>query len=163
MSDQSFQPESMMINYRYVMPSKIDLPCNGSEPCLTLEEYVNDPGTYFVSDTIFYFYPGKHQLNTSVELRDIHHLHFQAMNYGIVNIIFVGITLINCTDVSLSSINFYVAENFTHLFLFESSSAVSLSNIAIISNMNRVGCSAVLIKDSEANLVNSSFIGISGI
>ena len=88
------------------------------------------------------------------------------MNNGIVNITFdelVNITWINCTDISLSSINIYVAKNFTHLFLFESTSAVCFSNSAIISNMNRVGCSAVLIKDSEANLVNTSFIGISGI
>ena len=167
MSDRSFQPESIMnTSYRYVMPSRSHLPCNGSEPCLTLEEYATNSGTYFVSDTIFYFYPGKHQLNTSLELCDIHHLHFQAMNYGTVNITFdelVNITWINCTDVSLSSINFYVAENFTHLFLFDSTSAIGLLNIAIISNMNRVGCSAILIKDGEANLVNSSFIGISGI
>ena len=165
-SEQSFQTESTINNYRYVTPGRSDLPCNGSKPCLTLEEYANNPGTYFISDTIFYFYPGKHELNTSLELCDIHHLHFQAMNYGIVNITFdelVNITCINCTDVSLSSINFYVTENFTHLFLFDSMSAINLSNIAIISNMNRVGCSAILIKDSEANLVNSSFIGILGI
>ena len=161
----SDQPVSTMNNYRYVMPSRSDLSCNGSKPCLTLEEYANDPTTYFISDTIFYFYPGKHQLNTSLELCDIHHLHFQAMNNGIVNITFdklVNITWINCTDISLSSINIYVAKNFTHLFLFESTSAVRFSNIAIISDMNRVGCSAILIRDSEANLVNSSFIGISG-
>ena len=166
-SDQSFQPMLMVnMNYRYVTPSRSGLSCNGSEPCLTLEEYANDPATYFVSDTIFYFYPGKHQLNTSLELCDIHHLHFQAMNNGIVNITFdelVNITWVNCTDISLSSINIYVTENFTHLFLFESASAIGLSNIVIISSINKVGCSAVLIKDSEANLVNSSFIGISGI
>ena len=165
-SEQSFQTESTINNYRYVTPGRSNLPCNGSEPCLTLEEYANDPRTYFISDTIFYFYPGKHELNTSLELCDIHHLHFQVMNYGIVNITFdelVNITCINCTDISLSSINFYVTENFTHLFLFDSTSAIGLSNIAIISNMNRVGCSAILIEDSEANLVNSSFIGISGI
>ena len=166
MSDRSFQPMlTVNMNYRYVTPSRSNLPCNGSKPCLTLEEYANDPATYFVNDTIFYFYPGKHELSTSMELCDIHHLHFQAMNNGIVNITFdelVNITWINCTDISLSSINIYVAENSIHLFLFESTSAVRFSNIAIISNMNRVGCSAILIKDSEANLVNSSFIGISG-
>jgi hypothetical protein len=88
------------------------------------------------------------------------------MNYGIINITFdefVGITWINCTGISLSFINLYVAENFTHLFLFESTSAIDLSNVAITSKANRVGCSAVLIKDSEANLINSSFVGISGI
>ena len=165
-SDRSFPPD--MKNYRYVMPSRSNLSCNGSKPCHTLEEYANNPVMYFVSDTIFYFYPGKHQLNTSLELCDIHHLHFQAVNNGIVevNITFVelvNITWINCTNVSLSSINFYVTENFTHLFLFESTSAISLLNITIISNVNRVGCSAVLIKDSEAKFVNSSFIGILGI
>ena len=55
MSDRSFQPEPMS-NYRYVTPSRSDLPCNnaGSEPCLTLEEYTKDPEAYFVSDTIFF-------------------------------------------------------------------------------------------------------------
>jgi hypothetical protein len=47
MSDRPFQPESMVPNnYQYVIPSGSGLPCNGSEPCLTLEEYANDPGTY---------------------------------------------------------------------------------------------------------------------
>ena len=165
-SDRSFPPE--LKKYLYVTPSRSNLPCNGSKPCHTLEEYANNPGIYFVSDTIFYFYPGKHHLNASLKLCDIHHLHFLAVNYGIitVNITFdelVNITWINCTDVSLSSINFYVTENFTHLFLFESTSAIGLLNITIISNVNRVGCSAVLIKDSEAKFVNSSFIGILGI
>ena len=108
-SDRSFQPMSTVnMNYRYVTPSRSGLPCNGSKPCLTLEEYAEDPTTYFVSDTIFYFYPGKHQLNTSLDLCDIHHLHFQAMNNGIVNITYdelVNITWINCTDISLSSIS----------------------------------------------------------
>ena len=145
---QSFRPESPM-KYRYVTPngtSNTGLPCNGDKPCLTLEEYASDPAHYFNSDTTFYFYPGKHQLNSSLELLDIHHLHFEAVNDGIVSITFdelVGISWINCTDISLSSVNFYVAENFTHLLLFESTSAVSLSNTLITSNTNWVGCSAI--------------------
>ena len=67
-------------------------------------------------------------------------------------------------NVSLSSIHFYVTENFTHLLVFENTSAINLSNIAITSDMNGVGCSAVLIKDSDdANFLDTSFIGISGI
>ena len=162
-SDRSFQPD-LETNYRYVTPSR-SLPCNGSEPCQTLDEYASDPA-YFVSDSIFYFYPGNHQLHTSLELCDVHHLYFQAMNDGIVSITFeelVTITWINCIEISLSAINFHVTENFTHLLIFENTSAVNLLNIAIISNMNRVGCSAVLIKDSDVNLVNSRFVGISGL
>ena len=163
-ADQSDLESAM--KFRYVTPSR-NLPCSGNEPCHTLEEYANDPA-YFDSNTIFYFYPGNHQLNTSLELQDIHHFYFQALNNDIsISVMFdesVSITWINCTDVSLSSIHFYVTENFTHLLVFENTSAINLSNIAIISDMNRVGCSAVLIKDSDdVNFLDTSFIGISGI
>ena len=146
-ADQLFQPQSRSVmNHRYVTPSRNGLPCNGSAelPCLTLEEYASDPGAYFTSDTIFYFYSGNHQLNTSLELRNVNNLHFQAMNSGNISVTIsfnelVGITWINCTDISLDSINFFVTENFlTHLLLFENTSAISLSNIAITSDTDKV-------------------------
>ena len=162
-------------NYRYVTPSHTSksLPCNGNHPCRTLEEYTSDP-TYFGSDTIFYFYPGEHRLNVSLQLQDVHHLWLQAVNntVGVVSISFVKLVTfvwINSTDISFECIRFYITENFTHLFVFKNTFAVNLSNIDITIrhagkvNTTHIGCSAVLVEDSEVNLVNSSFNGISGL
>ena len=121
-SDSSFAPESEM-NYRYVTPRR-SLPCSGNEPCHTLEEYASNP-TYFDSNTVFYFYLGSHQLNTNLELYNIHNLHFQAMTDGIVSVTIsfdelVGITWINCacSNVFLSSINFmWLKILYTFLYL----------------------------------------------
>ena len=50
-------------NIYYVKPTN-DTQCPG-EPCLTLSQYVQESGKYFISNTTMLFLPGEHQLNST--------------------------------------------------------------------------------------------------
>ena len=39
--------------------------------CLTLQEYASVPDVYFTNNTIFYFEPGEHKLNSSLKLENL--------------------------------------------------------------------------------------------
>ena len=48
-------------------------PCSKVQrPCLTLNEYARGSDDYFVNNTRFYFYPGIHRLDYSVNLAIFH-------------------------------------------------------------------------------------------
>ena len=63
----------------YVTPNKtIDCPDDHST-YLTLQEYANQPDTYFTNDTILYFEPGIHMLNNSLIFLNIHNFALQDL------------------------------------------------------------------------------------
>ena len=56
-------------NTYYVKPTN-DTQCPG-EPCLTLSQYIQESGRYFVSNTTMLFLPGEHQLDSTFLVENV--------------------------------------------------------------------------------------------
>ena len=58
----------------YVRPTEpTNTSCPG-QPCLTFSQYINDSDHYFMSNTVFRFQSGIHQVNASVSIRNLHNI-----------------------------------------------------------------------------------------
>ena len=120
---------------------------------------------YFTNDTIFYFQPGSHTLNSSLTLVYLHCLTLQGMPDGeVVNVLFgplVTITWKNCSNIEVSSVSFSLLDYFTYAIVFEHSHLVQLSNISVFGN-EFIGCSSVMSQHSTLGIRDSNFVGIQG-
>ena len=65
----------------YVTPNKtVGCSSNRSQNCcLTLQEYASQPDVYFTNNTIFYFEPGEHELNSSLKLKNLSNITLQRL------------------------------------------------------------------------------------
>ena len=66
---QTSLPSAHANNTYYVKPSN-DTQCPG-EPCLTLSQYIQESGKYFVSNTTMLFLQGEHQLNSTFHVENV--------------------------------------------------------------------------------------------
>ena len=142
-------------------------PCSKVQrPCLTLNEYARGSDEYFVNNTRFYFYPGIHRLDYSVNLVNLHNFSFLGWpNSDQVVTIAVdssaSITWNESWNIEISSITFALHGIFTFIMRFERSQSVQLSNISIYGNWYS-GCSSIVGEESALEFNNSKFIGING-
>lgn len=96
----------------YITPNKTTGCSDGWSTCLTLQEYASKPDKYFTSNAIFYFEPGSHTLNISLNLANIHNFTFQGLpesDSEMPNILLnslVSITWDDCSNIEVSSITF---------------------------------------------------------
>ena len=72
-----FAKVSSSMTVKYVKPftseRASESPCSDVQrPCLTLNEYTSNSNEHFVNNTRFYFYPGIHKLQHSVNLVIFH-------------------------------------------------------------------------------------------
>ena len=153
-----------MVNYVKPFTSERTSPCsNMQRPCLTLNEYACTSDEYFVNNTRFYFYPGIHRLEYSVNLVNLYNFSFLGWPNGdqVVTIAVdssASITWNESWNIEISSIKFSLYDNFTYIMRFEHSLLVQLSNISIYGNWY-TGCSSIR---SELEFKHSTFIGING-
>ena len=87
-------------------------------PCLTLNEYAGNPDKYFVNNTRFYFYPGIHRLDYSLNLVNLYNFSFLGWpNYDQVVTIAVDssarISWNKSWNIKISLIRFTLNGNFT--------------------------------------------------
>ena len=166
----SWTTSSMTVNY--VKPLNFESttasPCSEMQtPCLTLNEYTSDRDVYFINNTIFYFYPGKHTLRDSLVLENLHNLSFHGWPAGgdqIVTVMIDSLARIywrGSLNIEISSINFILHDNFTFIMRFEHSHSLQLSNISIYGN-GYSGCSSIISQGSALGINNASFFGIKG-
>ena len=149
---------------RYVR-SNVSIPClNTQNPCLTFAEYINETDRYFVRDAIFYFSPGTHYLNISLQLKNIDHLSFNGLSADSASTIRFDtnacITIENCSYVEISSIVFNLTGKFTYSLVFEHSLFIHLSNISVLGKKSG-SYSAIVSRNSSMNIINSTFTYIS--
>ena len=142
-------------------------------PCLTLNEYASNSDEYFVNNTRFYFYPGIHRLEYSINLVNLHNVSFlgrpgksigwpngdQVVTMAVDSS--VSITWNESWSIEISSIGFFLHDNFTFILRFEHSQLVQLANISIYGN-GYSGCSSIISEESVLEFNNSMFIGING-
>ena len=64
----------------YVRPSEPTNTSCPAQPCLTLNEYASHSEHYFTSSNIiFRFLPGKHLVNTSIRVENVHNVSFTGL------------------------------------------------------------------------------------
>ena len=157
-------PQPLTATLNYVTPT--DGCPDDKIPCYTLEEYANQQGTYFTSNSTFYFFPGLHKLEDSVRIIDKSNLSFHGTMFGnemvkIASNSAASILWENCSDIEIISLVITLVDNFTYSIVFEHTHSVKISNIVILGNGNN-GCSSILSNMSMLNITNSQFIGIHG-
>ena len=135
-------------------------------PCLTLQVYERQPDNYFTNNTIFYFGPGRHTLNRSLELARLHNFTFQGLpDDGQVVVIFsalVNITWENCSNITLSSIVFTFNGNFVVGLAFINTLRIQLVNMSVASSNGVNGNSSIRCHRSDVVIKNCNFTGIQG-
>ena len=155
----------------YVTPNKtVGCSSNRSQNCpRTLQEYASQPDVYFTNDTIFYFEPGEHKLNSSLQLENLNNVTLQGLSAessALVVISFeasVAITWERCSNVEISSVIFLLLNNFTHVIEFNQTKTVLLHDISIINSDDIVHrCSSILCQQSEVSIIDCNFWGIHG-
>ena len=171
-------PSSISMHVNYVKPfgseRVSESPCSDVQrPCLTLNEYASNPDEYFVNNTRFYFYPGIHRLEYTLNLVNLYNFSFLGRPKSIgrpngdqvVTILAVdssaSITWNESWNIEISSIRFFLYGNFTFILRFEHSQLVQLSNISIYGN-GYSGCNSIISERSVLEFNNSMFIGING-
>ena len=151
----------------YVSPNKTSR-CSGNwSPCLTLQEYADQPDVYFINNTIVYFEPGSHQLNSTLKLSNVHNFTFQGLPSDVdANVLLgslVSITWKNCSNIEIFSLTFSLLKSFTFSIVFEHTQLVQLSNISVFGHGNEhVGCSSIMSRHSTLCIRDSNFAGIQG-
>ena len=109
---------SMTVNYVKPLTSERASPCsNVQRPCLTLNEYASNSDEYFVNNTRFYFHPGIHRLEYTLNLVNLHKFSFLGWpNNGQVVTIAVdssaSVTWNKSCNIEISSIKFSLYDNF---------------------------------------------------
>ena len=151
----------------YVTPTS-EIPCinlTGQAPCLTLDDYANQPDLYFVNNTIFYFLHGTHRLNATLILIGLHNITLQGLPGNDMVLIMldtlVNITFDTCYNVEISSFSFKLTGNFSYSIAFQQSNFIKLLNVTILGSKMR-GQSSITSQNSSLNIADSKFISIKG-
>ena len=94
----------------FVKPEN-DINCTYQPSCLTLNEYVTQKEQYFLDNTTFMFLPGFHQLDVQLNVENLSNISFIGTEEPLVQVSLseaVNITLINCDNIELSRLVFFV-------------------------------------------------------
>ena len=64
----------------YVRPTEPTNTSCPAQPCLTLNQYVNDSDHYFQSNTVFKFLPGTHHMDRPVTIGNVHNMSLESFS-----------------------------------------------------------------------------------
>ena len=148
----------------YVTPDKI-VGCSSNRSqncCLTLQEYASRPDVYFRNDTIFYFEPGEHKLNSSLKLENLSNVTLQGLpaessvpEAEISFETFVTIIWEKCSNIEISLVIFHLLNNFTYIIVLNQTKTVLLRDVYVGSfNVTVRGCSSILCQQSEVSIID---------
>ena len=159
--------KSELNNYFVIPTASNGIPCTYlADPAatLTLEDYTNQP-VNFANNTIFYFCPGTHRLNTSLKLTSVHNFSMQGLpeNETVLIVLnpLINITWDTCYNIEISSISFKLIGHISYSIIFEQSLLVRLFNITVLGS-ERKGQSSTTIQNTSLVITDSKFIGIYG-
>ena len=64
----------------YVRPTEPTNTSCPAQPCLTLNQYINDSDRYFKSNTVFKFLPGTHHMDAPLDIGYVHNLSLESLH-----------------------------------------------------------------------------------
>ena len=112
----------------YVRPTEPMTNC--PSPCLTLNQYNNDPGHYFKSNSVFKFLPGTHNIERPVNLRDIQNMSLESFQDRSNNYPQIVVQFSSSIEVCESKSGIELCAALT----FHNASNITVSKIAITVN-----------------------------
>ena len=151
---------------KYIVPEDRSFTCQ-NQPCLTFNQYANKSDQYFLSNTVFIFHSGFHQLDNSLRLENIQNVSFQGNpTVGPVTVSlgpWVSLSWTNCDHIEMDSLIFNLKSNFEYGLMFSNTYNIHLHSITFsVGDESFVGCSAITSQSSMINISDSTFGGISG-
>ena len=138
----------------YVRPTEPTNTSCPAQPCLTLNQYINDSERYFKSNTAFKFLPGTHHMNKPLHVGNVHSMSLESF-YGSDNeqphlvaefscesragmCMSVWVTADMTHVVCCAAMQFYDSQNITLKGIMISLQAPGMSGVTVqkVSNMN---------------------------
>ena len=109
---------SASAHLHYVLPNDSSPSCPG-QPCLTIEQYAQQAGTYITSGSTFMFMAGNHSLESDVHLANISDLTLRGEgNETLVNIRSNSVLLLNAaSNVTIKGLAFLLHSSNTSMIL----------------------------------------------
>ena len=143
-----------------------NIPCPGSSNHNSISHVDQDASEHvFVDGATVQFCPGDHHLTGSLRLDNVQNLTLQGSPGSNLNIHpWVNITLENCINITISSLIFNFAGDYSYFLIFTHTSFTQLSNVAFYGRIlsTVTGCSAVMSTNSTIAVTDSNFTGLHG-
>ena len=150
----------------YVKPTDSSLANCQYQPCLTIDQYLEEKDRYFTSYSMFIFLGGNHTVQAQVNLTRISHVELRGIENGSnVNIICTNEVTFYCQYVShlrIEKLTFLLSQiDFPKASLgFVSSSGVIISNLRFQGSKSaNISTQAISFDDSSISITNCSFEG----
>ena len=155
-------------------PNSTETPagCLNLQPCLTLNEYAEQPDIYFTSRSTFVFLAGDHSLQTTANLVDVSDVVYQKREgEAAVSIFFQNQAAVRCervTNFTITGLNFSVhsqslSQDYSRL-AFITSTGVVIANSSFLGNGDAQGnfSRAIYSSRSRIDIVDCRFEGNTG-
>ena len=151
-----------------VCPSDFE---NQFVPCRLFNDYAREGDQYFVDNTIFTFLPGTHQLDVSLDLKNLTNITLLASdkdnNVSLVFSPLVNVMWTNCADVQISDLNIVLSgreippddHTIFASMVFSSGLRSSLSRLTFLGT-KAMSSTAIFVRDSSIKINDLSVLGI---
>ena len=109
-------------------------PCSCSETCHTFDYYLSNPDLYFISDVIFKFLPGTHEVNKAYSGSDVTNMSFTGTNDAMLvitsgNEVGTWFILHDSGSVIFSGLSFMSSTQNILFFMFANVSSIELTDV----------------------------------
>ena len=155
-------------NIWYVKPSISILEDCPSKPCLTLNEYIQESGRYFISGSIFVFLSGSHSLETPLNITSVSNIAFIGKNDSYPNILCADrVSVNNVTDFAIERIIFILilAQQegaLSSAFIFTGCEEVTIANSLFQKKIIDTQGNAIMSTSSNITITGCLFEGNTG-
>ena len=131
----------------YVRPNATSV-CPG-EPCLTLDQYMENSDTYITSNTVFKLLPGQHNLINEFIVEDVANISIEgrveaSMMQPVIHTFIASLTFFSATNVSVRGVKILqiYAHRSSRALIFSRGSNLLVADVDIVSAQTRFGHNA---------------------
>ena len=160
-------PSAVNAELAFVRPNT-SVACGGAQqPCLTFNEYAQQVDQYFVDNTTFLFLPGTHELDIQLDLEGLSNISFvplgenDTQNIQILLNPSTDITWINCDNVELGGLVFFLSGQFSTLSEIPDSPSAELhlqNTSAFLTNLTLLGSGTRLFVVCNYSYIQISYL-----
>ena len=158
---------SQSTTMKYVLPtgSSSSL-CLQGEQCFTLDEYASQPDRHFLSNTVFNFLRGIHQLTTNVTLQGVQNISFvgdkSESEVKLSLSVYGSLTVIDCENIKIESLSIEITGpgSYQYALVFINTDAIFILNTTVAGKVDSIGCSPLVFESSTLEVTNSTFHGL---
>lgn len=132
-----------------------------------MNEYVSNSSQHFVSNAIFIFLQGDHQLDTAVKLEGLQNISLiGGTEENLMVTLSIGqqasLTWMNCENIEINSISITLGGNHENILTFANTVGIQIFNTSFIGTGTSIGCGSLVFQSSIARISDAHFVGLSG-